>query len=269
MAIHYFEDQSWLDLLLLTLPVVVPLLISIYIVLTEQPRPKAHANPLPTYNDTRASREQLEHVIGPALNFLDTSNPRVRRRLIARPTSPLPFEDGVYMPEPRRSSRAERRRINESDLIHREYIRQSRNRRSQYQDFEPSEIVPMQEPDIPEIVVSHQDPWIPDDFRLPAAIEEEEQPSPDEHTFVSVDRSRNSSWEVVSDAEEREWQHVKPHLRGGGGDEPVALRSVRVRMTEEELREHISRNRAETLAVLEYYSKASVRARERDDRPRR
>jgi len=265
MAIHYFEDQSWLDLLLLTLPVVVPLLISLYFIMTEQPRPRAHANPLPTYNDTRASRERLEHVIGPALNFLDTSDPRVRRRLIARPTSPLPFEHGVYMPEPRRSSRAERRRINENDLIHREYIRHLRNKRSQYQDFELSDVIPMQEPDIPEIVASHQDPWIPDDFRLPDA-EEEEQPSPDEHTFVLVDRSRNSSWEVVSDAEEREWQHVKPSLRGGGGDEPVALRPVRVRMTEAELREHIRRNRAETLAMLEYYSKASVRARERDDR---
>jgi len=268
MAIHYFEDQTWLDLLLLTLPVVVPLLISFYFVMTEQPRPRAHANPLPTYNDTRDSRERLEHVIGPALHFLDTPNPRVRRRQIARPSSPLPFEQGVYTPDPRRSSRAERRRINEDDLIHREYIRQLRNRRSQYQDFERSEIVPMQEPNVAEIVASHQDPWIPDDFRLPQAADEEGTP-PDEHTFVLVDRSRNSSWEVVSDAEEREWQDVKPHLRGGGGDEPVTLRPVRVRMTAEELREHIRRNRAETLAMLENYSKASVRARERDDRTRR
>jgi len=269
MDIHYFEGQSWLDLLLLTLPVVVPLLISLYFVMTEQPRPRARADPLPIYNDTRASRKRLEHVIGPALDFLDTSDPRIRRHLIARPTSPLPFEHGVYMPDQRRSSRAERRRINEDDLIHREYIRQLRNRRSQYQDFEPSEIVPMQEPDIPEVVASHQDPWIPDDFRLPAAVEEEEESSSDEHTFVLVDRSRDSSWEVVSDAEEREWQHVKPHLRGGGGDEPAALRSVRARMTEAKLRDHIRRNRGETLAMLEYYSKASVRARERDDRARR
>jgi len=269
MAIHYFADQSWLDILLLTLPVVVPLLISFYFVMTEQPRPTAYANPSPTYNDTRDSCERLEHVIGPALHFLDTPNPQVRRRQIARPTSPLPFEHGMYTPDPRRSSRHERRRINEDDLIHREYVRQLLTRRLQYQDFEPSDVVPMQEPDIPEIVASHQDPWIPDNFRLPAAVEEEEQSSSDEHTFVLVDRSRNSSWEVVSDAEEREWQHVKPHLRGGGGDEPVALRPVRVRMTGEELREHIRKNRAETLAMLEYYSKASVRARERDDRTRR
>ena len=132
MAIHYFEDQSWLDLLLLTLPVVVPLLISFYFVMTEQPRPRAHANPLPTYNDRRGPREQLGRPFGqdrlmahrealhtPPLNRSEMANPSLPRRQVPRPTSPLPFEHGVYMPDPRRSSRAERRRINEDDLIHR------------------------------------------------------------------------------------------------------------------------------------------------------
>lgn len=203
MAIHYFEDQSWLDLLLLTLPIVVPLLISFYFVMTEQPRPRRHIHTLPSHYDASKSRERLKRVIGPVLAHLDTLDPPVRRRQIARPTSPLPCVDAVYIPDARRNSRAETRWGNEHDIVHREYVRQLRNRRSQYQDFEPSEVVPIQEPDVPEIVASHQDPCIPDNFRLPDAADEE-SPSPDEHTFVLVDRSRNSSWEVVSDTEERQ-----------------------------------------------------------------
>jgi hypothetical protein len=284
MAFNYLQDQSWLDLFLLTLPILIPLFISLYFLMADQHHLVIHTNTLPINSDIERRRRRMEYpsdetrysdydyeaaeaMLWAKLAFHDFSVPltasqmrsedastSVRRRRDGSSTAPLPFVDGVFVPELVSGLASGRRHgVNEDDVVHRENARQ----------FWTSGLAPVQE--------SHQDPWSPDGFRLPeteAEVVDEENPAQDEHTFEIVDRTRRPSRQATPDTNNTPHQHTKPNLRGGAGSEHVEQRKPLHRRTSEELREHIRRNRAETLAALLYYGRAQVRARERAGRVR-
>jgi hypothetical protein len=286
MAFNYLQDQSWLDIFLLTLPILIPFFISLYFIIIDQHHPEIHTNTLPINSDIERRRRRMgypsdetrysdydyeaaEAMLYAKLAFQDLSvpltasqmhsedvRPSVRRRRDVSSTGPLPFVDRVFVPELVRDLTSGRYGVNEDDIVHRENARQ----------LWASELAPVQE--------SHQDPWSPDGFRLPEAdtdadAEHEENPAHDDHTFEIVDRTRRPPRQATPDTNNTSHQPTKPNLRGGAGSELGKQRKPLHRHTSEELREYIRRNRAETLATLLYYGRAQVRARERSGRVRR
>jgi hypothetical protein len=275
MSVNYLEDQSWLDLFMVILPILIPLAISFYFIALEGPRPEAHVDPPHVHDAIEGLREhtepnpdeaqeahettQHEHPITSA-NDLLTSARNLSHRLDT-------LDNRVH--DCLNSTRMRLGRSNVgSATIHQaenqirelevevEHLAQEIGR-LQSQRRRDVERAPSQDTvDVPEDIDLYDGPWYTDDFGLPEA-EDEEEPAEDE---PELDRSSTARESDIPGSPER---HLRFNLRGGQDDELERNNPTLVRTASDECREHIRKTRAEALAALQYNGKIEERARVR------